>query len=125
MIKLEQKFLTAYKNFWLQRNGGFWFKIPDAPTSRQVAKPFDAFAACDSRSFAFEAKSISGNASLKFSDLRQSQKDGLSRVAAQGWESFVLAYYHNTRQFMRVPYKVLEEKLEVQKGEFILTGISI
>lgn len=126
MIKLEQKFLTAFRREWrLQNPGGFFFKIPDSPTAKQISKPFDAFGVYCGVSAAFEAKSMKGAAPLKLSDLRQSQIDGLTLARKNLWLTWVLAYYHDTWEFMCVPFDKLFEKGSVAKGEYQLTKIKI
>lgn len=108
MIKLEQKFLIAYRRKWIDNHiGGFWFKIPDSPCKTQIAKPFDAFGAHNGTTTAYEAKSIKGSAPLKITDLRQSQIDGLTRASKNGWATFVLAYYHDHRAYVSVDFNSL------------------
>lgn len=126
MIKLEQKFLTAYRAKWKAQNpDGLWHKISDAPTAHQIAKPFDAFSAYRGVSTAYEAKSIKGAATLKFSDLRQSQVDGLMLAFKNGWGAMVLAYYHDTQEYMAVPFINLRQMIVVEKGDFPLCKIKV
>lgn len=125
MIKIEQKFLIALRKEWLAKNaGGFWFKIPDAPTSKQVAKPFDAFSVSDRVSIAWEAKQTTKK-TFTMKDLRQSQIDGLSRVVANGWIAFVAIYFTDVKKYMIVPFSFLTLHGKVDRDDFEMVDIKI
>lgn len=115
MKKTEQAFLIAFKKWIIDSNyGGFWFKIPDSPTKKQIAKPFDAFYLLNGTFYAYEAKALRGNESLKLSHLRQSQIDGLSRTDSNDGRAMVLAYYEDHKAFMRVSFEELQKKGSIE-----------
>jgi hypothetical protein len=92
MAKPEQTFLIELKNSF-KTIGGLWFKIPDAPTMHQVAKPYDVEYTLRGTSIGIEAKY---HPCKKFNHdnipnlLRPAQKDGLTRKYAAGGLALVV-----------------------------------
>lgn len=126
MIKLEQKFLTAFRKVYRELHPGvLYFKIPDAPTQFQSAKPFDSFSLYKGVFTCFEAKSIKDHGALKFSDLRPSQIEGLELAFNNDGIALVLGYYHEERAYVQVPYIELKEVGSFPFGKLPLIKISV
>ena len=126
MIKLEQKFLTAFRREYRANHPGvLYFKIPDAPTKFQSAKPFDSFSLWKGEFTCYEAKSIKDKAPLKFSDLRPSQVEGLQLAYDNGGKAYVLGYYHSEKKYICVPYIFLKEQGSIPYGTVPFFPITI
>lgn len=79
----------------IRRDGGWVYKIPDAPTSRitgmrfTASKPFDLVACMDGRLVAIECKQIKKWKAFGMNDMRTSQLVNLPSVIKAGGRSFV------------------------------------
>lgn len=92
----EAKFTTEIVRS-LRYHGGWAYKIPDAPITKEIlkitrftaAKPSDIVACFDSLFVAIETKQLKKWKALSIRDFRPEQIEGLTNIVAHGGRAFV------------------------------------